>query len=254
MESGLADKVFIVTGGASGMGLATATTLARRGARLAIWDINRAGIEQVSKDLNLLRPGKVIPQAVDVTSRSAVKSALIEARQHFGAIHGIVNFAGTGGHELGVQPVWETTCEEFDFIVGLNIRGLFNILGEALAPGFLGKLQTIVHVTSMFSERGYKNGAVFAATKHAAVGMVKSAAIEAGERGIRVNCLLPGAIDTPMYHQVRDNAGLSNSAAITPIPRPGQPQEVANVAALLLSDESSYVTGATWNVDGGANA
>lgn len=189
--SDLADKVFLVTGSASGMGLATATTLARRGARLALCDINNASLDKVGKDLESQIPGKVIFQRVDVTDRKSVKTFLNHANQHFGKVHGIANFAGTGGHQLGVEPIWETTPDEFDFIVNLNIRGLFNILGESLNPGFLSELQSVVHVASMFGTRGYRNGAIFAASKHAAVGMVKSAALETGAKGVRVNCLLP---------------------------------------------------------------
>ncbi|KAL5357666.1 hypothetical protein BJX96DRAFT_144981 [Aspergillus floccosus] len=104
--------------------LLAATSLARRGARLVIWSINRTGVEQVAKDLNVTHPGKVIPQVVDVMDRSIVKSAPIEARKHFGSIHGIANSAGTGGYQLGMQPVWETAAEEFDVIVRLNIGAL----------------------------------------------------------------------------------------------------------------------------------
>ncbi|KAH1590000.1 hypothetical protein KXX34_005143 [Aspergillus fumigatus] len=199
--------------------------------------------------------GEELAQTVDVSDRSAVKAALIEAQHHLGPINAIANFAGTGGHQLGVEPIWETSNEEFEFITNLNIRGLFNILGEALTPGFLGELQSIVHIASMFGTRGYKNGAVFAASKHAAVGMVKSAALEVGSRGHPSELhSTVGPIDTPMFHQVRENAGLSSSASDTPIPRPGQPEEVASIAVFLLGDQSSYVTGAVWNVDGGANA
>ncbi|PYH85814.1 oxidoreductase [Aspergillus uvarum CBS 121591] len=250
----MATRVIVVTGSASGMGLATATSLANSGHHLALWDINSSRLAEVAKSLQDQYSGNILAQTVDVSDRSAVKAALVEAQHHLGAIHGIANFAGTGGRQLGVESIWETSSEEYDFIVNLNIKGLFNILGEALTPGFLGELQSVVHVASMFSTRGYQKGAVFAASKHAAVGMVKSAALEVGCRGIRVNCLLPGAIETPMFHQVRNNAGLSSSASNTPIPRPGQPREVADVATFLLSEQSSYVTGAVWNVDGGANA
>lgn len=247
-------KVVVVTGSASGMGLATATSLASSGAHLALWDINSSKLKEIAKSFKAQYSGKILAQTVDVSDRSAVKAALMEAQHHLGPINAIANFAGTGGHQLGVEPIWETSDEEFEFITNLNIRGLFNILGEALTPGFLGELQSIVHIASMFGTRGYKNGAVFAASKHAAVGMVKSAALEVGSRGIRVNCILPGPIDTPMFHQVRENAGLSSSASDTPIPRPGQPEEVASIAVFLLGDQSSYVTGAVCNVDGGANA
>jgi NAD(P)-dependent dehydrogenase (short-subunit alcohol dehydrogenase family) len=184
-------KVVVVTGSASGMGLATATSLASSGAHLALWDINSSKLKEIAKSFKAQYSGKILAQTVDVSDRSAVKAALIEAQHHLGPINAIANFAGTGGHQLGVEPIWETSNEGFEFITNLNIRGLFNILGEALTPGFLGELQSIVHIASMFGTRGYKNGAVFAASKHAAVGMVKSAALEVGSRGIRVNCILP---------------------------------------------------------------
>lgn len=184
-------KVVVVTGSASGMGLATATSLASSGAHLALWDINSSKLKEIAKSFKAQYSGKILAQTVDVSDRSAVKAALMEAQHHLGPINAIANFAGTGGHQLGVEPIWETSNEEFEFITNLNIRGLFNILGEALTPGFLGELQSIVHIASMFGTRGYKNGAVFAASKHAAVGMVKSAALEVGSRGIRVNCILP---------------------------------------------------------------
>ncbi|KAH3164240.1 hypothetical protein KXW80_007615 [Aspergillus fumigatus] len=171
-------KVVVVTGSASGMGLATATSLASSGAHLALWDINSSKLKEIAKSFKAQYSGKILAQTVDVSDRSAVKAALIEAQHHLGPINAIANFAGTGGHQLGVEPIWETSNEEFEFITNLNIRGLFNILGEALTPGFLGELQSIVHIASMFGTRGYKNGAVFAASKHAAVGMVKSAALE----------------------------------------------------------------------------
>lgn len=184
-------KVVVVTGSASGMGLATATSLASSGAHLALWDINSSKLKEIAKSFKAQYSGKILAQTVDVSDRSAVKAALIEAQHHLGPINAIANFAGTGGHQLGMEPIWETSNEGFEFITNLNIRGLFNILGEALTPGFLGELQSIVHIASMFGTRGYKNGAVFAASKHAAVGMVKSAALEVGSRGIRVNCILP---------------------------------------------------------------
>lgn len=184
-------KVVVVTGSASGMGLATATSLASSGAHLALWDINSSKLKEIAKSFKAQYSGKILAQTVDVSDRSAVKAALIEAQHHLGPINAIANFAGAGGHQLGVEPIWETSNEGFEFITNLNIRGLFNILGEALTPGFLGELQSIVHIASMFGTRGYKNGAVFAASKHAAVGMVKSAALEVGSRGIRVNCILP---------------------------------------------------------------
>ncbi|GAB1198669.1 hypothetical protein APSETT444_007997 [Aspergillus pseudonomiae] len=130
-------QVIIVTGGTSGMGLATSSTLARQGARIAIWDINYNRVMEVTRDLNSTYADKVMGQVIDITDRYAVKTALVETQLHFGAVHAIANFAGTGGGQLGVESIWETKQEEFDFIITLNVKGLFNIVGEALALGFL---------------------------------------------------------------------------------------------------------------------
>lgn len=192
MNSEFANKTFLITGSASGMGLATATLLANRGACLAICDINQPGIEKIGRDLaSQYQDRPNLARAVDVTDRKSVEGFLDEVKEQLGGVHGTANFAGTGGHQLGVEPVWQTTDSEFDFIINLNIRRLFNLLGEALKPKFSSELRSIVHITSMFGERGYENGAVFAASKHAAIGMVKSTALEIGRHGIRINSILP---------------------------------------------------------------
>ncbi|KAK9257987.1 oxidoreductase [Lipomyces tetrasporus] len=241
MTEDLAGKAFVVIGSASGMGLATVRTLAQHGAQLAICDINESALEQVESELAREREARVIIQAVDVTDPEGLKRFLEMAKQRLGKIHGIANFAGTGGHKLGLESIWETHPEEFNFIMDLNVKGTFNVLGETLNRGIWRSLEVC-------------KAPVFAASKHAAAGLIKSAALEVGQRGVRVNCVLPGAVDTPMYQQVLKSAGLSASASVTPIPRPGQPLEIANVTAFLLSDQSSFVSGAAWSVDGGANA
>ncbi|KAK9311390.1 hypothetical protein V1524DRAFT_49946 [Lipomyces starkeyi] len=143
--------------------------------------------------------------------------------------------------------------QEYDFFLNLNVKGLFNMPTESLKPVFLAPHASFVHIGNMFSLQGYKNGAVFAASKHAVLGMVRSAAKETGDR-VRVNCVLPGVIDTPMYRAILAKVKDFTPAPTTLIPRPGSAQEVADVTVFLLSDESSFVTGAAWSVDGGANA
>ncbi|CAO3638275.1 unnamed protein product [Cunninghamella blakesleeana] len=229
--SSITGKVFIVTGSASGMGFETATKLLKEGALL-----DRINIEKV-----------------DVTDRSAVVSFLQSTKEKFGKIDGIANFAGTAGKKLGHEEIWQTKDTEFDFIININVRGIFNILGEALKPGFLLSGASIVHIGSMFSERGFYKGAVYSASKHASNGLIKSAAMEAAKRGIRVNSVLPGPIDTPML-RANEDSGAEGTAPDVPLGRLGESIEVANVVVFLLSDESKYVTGASWAVDGGANA
>ncbi|KAK9313084.1 hypothetical protein V1522DRAFT_431123 [Lipomyces starkeyi] len=247
------NKVCFVTGAASGMGLATAKSLLALGAKVALCDINGVSLEQVIGGLDSKQKNRTLAQVVDVTDRVAVRNFLERTKSHFGKLDGVANFAGTGGNGLGSEPIWATSADEYDFILDLNVKGLFNILTEALRPGFLTQGASVVHVGSMFSLQGFKNGAVFAASKHAALGMVRSAAKETGDR-VRVNCILPGVIDTPMHRANLARVKDFTPTPTTPIPRSGSAQEVAAVTIFLLSDESSFVTGAAWSVDGGANS
>ncbi|KAE9581652.1 hypothetical protein CGMCC3_g2300 [Colletotrichum fructicola] len=224
MTSSFADRVIVVAGSASGMGLATSKTLISKGAKVAMCDLNGKSLENFRNDLDPEIQRRVLVKSVDVISRQGVKSFLAETMAHFGKIDGVANFAGTGGHELGTQSIWETSDEEFQFIVDLNIKGAFNFLAESLKPGVLTDGGSFVHVGRM----------------------VRSAAKEVGGRA-RVNCVLPGAIDTPMHR--------ANLERVQDFPAPtlvGDAQEVADVTVFLLSDKSTFVNGAAWSVDGGA--
>ncbi|OJJ29959.1 hypothetical protein ASPWEDRAFT_188360 [Aspergillus wentii DTO 134E9] len=247
------NKVYLIIGSASGMGLATAKSLLSQGARLAVCDISESNLDALVTSLPASQQTNILARAVDVVNASVIRDFLQSAKAHFGRLDGIANFAGTPGHELGTEGIWETSVAEYDYIMNVNVRGLFNVLNVACAPGFMEDGASIVHIGSIFSVQGFKNGAVFAASKHAAVGMIKSVAKEMGER-LRVNCILPGVIDTPMHQANLDRVKDFTPTAPTPIPRSGTAQEIAEVAMFLLSEKSSFVTGVAWNVDGGAIA
>lgn len=191
MTSSIAGKVFLITGSASGIGLATATTLLARGALLGLCDVNQDALSKFVHELNEEQKARLITHVVDIADRSAVASFLQLTKEKFGKIDGIANIAGTAGHKLGHHEIWEIDEAEYDFIMAVNVKGVFNVLSEALKPGFLQEPGSIVHTGSMFSERGFSKGSVFSASKHAGVGMVKSAALEAAERDIRVNVVMP---------------------------------------------------------------
>ncbi|KAF9877995.1 hypothetical protein CkaCkLH20_04571 [Colletotrichum karsti] len=240
-------KVIIVTGAASGMGLATSLTLLSEGAKVGMCDLNGSALEKIYSELDPKLQSRIFTKSVDVTDRQAVKRYLEEIKSNFGKLDGVANFAGTGGHNIGTESIWETSDEEFDFITNLNVRGAFNVFAETLKPGVLAHGGSFVQVGSMFSLQGFLRGAVFAASKHASLGMVRSAAKEVGDRA-RVNCVLPGAIDTPMHR--------ANLERVPDLPAPtlvGTAQEVADVTMFLLSDKSTFVNGAAWSVDGGTS-
>lgn len=236
------------------MGLATAQTLVKSGHRIAVGDINQKTLDAFVESLNADEKSRVLTALVDVTDKEAVKYFLAKSKEKYGKLDGVANFAGVPGHALGSEPVWETTPEEYDHIINCNVRGPYNVLNESLKPGFLENGASVVHVASMFALQGFKNGAVFAASKHAALGMVRSAAKEVGAKDIRVNCVLPGVIDTPMKRSVSEQIVGSVSSSAAPIPRDGTAQEVANAVIFLLSSQSSFITGTAFSVDGGANS
>ncbi|KAG4432253.1 hypothetical protein IFR05_012259 [Cadophora sp. M221] len=243
-------KVYIVTGAASGMGLATTKILLAKGASLGICDINKSLLAEFTTSLTNDERSRVFSDSISVTNRESVRNFLDQTKQKFGKLDGIANFAGTGGHKLGQQVITDTDEAEFNFIMDLNVRALYFLLEHSLQPGFLEEPSSFVHIASMYAERGFQNGAVFTASKHAANGMVKSAALEVGRRKIRINTVMPGVIDTPMMRGGRTDI----PPPAVPMARFGEPEEIAYMTAWLLSDEASYVTGAHMLVDGGANA
>lgn len=188
----LTGKAYLVTGAASGIGLATARTLLTRGASVTFCDFNGVALESAVSSLPLDLQRRALWRAINVTDRPAVRAALDATKTAFGRVDGVANAAGTAGHRLGGELLWEVSDSEFDFVMGTNTRGVFTMLSEALRPDVLtGGSGSFVNVGSMYAERGFLKGAALAASKHAALGLVKSAALEVAARGIRVNTVQP---------------------------------------------------------------
>jgi NAD(P)-dependent dehydrogenase (short-subunit alcohol dehydrogenase family) len=191
MSNSLKNKVFCVTGAASGIGLATVKTLLARQALVSIADLNVASLDAVYDSLENSQVERVFKKALDVADREQVRIFLDETKNHFGRVDGVVNSAGTCGRLMGTREVWEIPSTEYDLVMDVNVRGTFNFLAESLKPGFLESNASIVNIGSTASQRGIKNGAPYSTSKHAVVGLTKSVAQEVGPRGIRVNIVLP---------------------------------------------------------------
>jgi 3-oxoacyl-[acyl-carrier protein] reductase len=255
MLKGLAGKVALVTGGASGIGAATAVRLSEEGARLVIVDLDGAAAAQHAASL----PGDAISVEADVSEPDAVAHAFAAGVERFGRVDLVHNNAGATGP---AKPLVEIEPAEFDRVVAVNVRGVFLVLRAAFGQlGRQGSGGAIVNTASTAGLRGYRMRAPYAATKHAVVGITKVAALEGASSGIRVNAVCPGPIETQFIAKVAEawgggdvEKGRAEMSSSVPLERLGQPEEVAGLVAWLLSDEAPYVTGAIVPIDGGRTA
>lgn len=235
-----------VTGGNSGIGLAIARAFVSEGARVAILGRDQGTLRTATADLG---PGTVATRG-DVSSLEDLERFYSEIQSDFGGLDVLVVNAGV----YGPASLEETTPEFFDRVSGVNFRGAFFTVQRALP--LLRDGASVILVTSTINESGVPGLAVYAATKAAVRSLARSLAAELQPRGIRVNALSPGIIDTPIFDRLDmtadEVAGLKRDLeAQVPMNRLGTPGEIARAAVFLASDDSSYITGAEVPVSGG---
>ena len=238
----LEGKVAMVTGAASGIGRATAETLAREGASVMCADLNVAGARETAQAIGAAG-GKAAVVELDVTDEPAVQAALQTTVDELGALHILVNDAGISGR-----------TSDYDAVIAVNLNGVFYCL-EHGAPiieqhggGAIVSLSSIMGLVGG-SSPGYT------ASKHGVLGLTRSYALSYADRGVRVNCVNPGYIETPMTAaMLADEDRRSQSIELHPIGRLGVPQDVANAILFLASDDASFITGVALPVDGGYTA
>jgi len=245
MLSGLAGKAAIVTGAAGGLGAASALRLSREGCRVAVVDLDGDGARKVAESL----PGESIAITADVSVEEDVQRYLDEATHSFGRIDLHHLNAGIPG-SVGAFP--DLDVAEFDRVMAVNVRSVFLGLRGAFR-GYRSAESTgsVVITASIASLRGSADLIAYQASKHAVLGLLRGAAMYGGPLGIRVNAVAPGIVPTALFSPSgRDD--MIRRAASAPLRRAGSPDEIASVAAFLLSDEAAYMTGEVVSVDGGS--
>ncbi len=249
-------KSTIVTGAAGAIGFATCEVLAREGAELLMVDINAEGLAARAAELSA-KGYRAIAHVADCADEVAVEGYAKAAMAAFGKIDGFFNNAGIEG---ALAPTHEYDIAMFDKVIRVNLRGMFLGLRFVLPYMVAAGKGAVVNTASIGSERGLAGACAYNAAKHGAVGLTRTAASEVAQKGVRVNCVMPGVIETPllvgMLEQMFDSveAGMTKLGLTATLNRVGQPREVGDVVSFLLSDEASYVNGAKWEIDGGALA
>lgn len=242
----LKDKVALITGGANGIGLATAERFAREGAKIVLWDLAEKGKEVAER---LTRAGHpAIFKRVSVTDEHEVRQAVTEAHAHYGRIDILINNAGITRD----RTLLKMSKQEWDDVIAVNLTGVFNCT-QAVAPTMKEqRYGRIVSASSNVAIRGNFGQTNYVATKSAIIGMTKVWATELGRFGITANCIAPGFIHTAMTDQMPEEVR-KQSIPLIPLGRWGNPEDIANGYLYLASDEAAFVSGICLTIDGGAS-
>ncbi|MEF7616641.1 SDR family NAD(P)-dependent oxidoreductase [Aquincola sp. MAHUQ-54] len=259
MDLKLKDKVTVITGPAKGMGRAVTLAFAQEGARLVLAGRDTAAIEPVAAEARALGvPAIVVPcDLTDAKQTAALATAALAA---FGRIDVLVNVAGGSG-PIG-KTGWETTPEEFDEIVELNMKGCFNTMRAVLPAMIEQKAGKVVNVGGTFGMRGRAGRMAYSASKWGLRGITKSFALEAGPYNVNVNCVAPGMVDGPRFREkvcanmaaklgITLEAAMERHAADYALRRVTLDDDVADACLFLASDRARQITGADLAVDGG---
>jgi len=244
-------RSIIVTGGALGIGGATSELLATRGASVAIFDWNEeAGNETCDKIVSA--SGKAIFERVNVADHKAVEQATANVVKTFGRLDSLVVSAGIQRYGTAVN----TTDEQWDEVMGVNLRGAWNASRAAIPHLLENGGGTIVNVSSVQALASQQNVLAYTVSKHGLIGLTRSIAMDFAKQGIRANAVCPGTVDTPMLEWAASldpdpESVYEACRQMHPLGRIATAREIAEVVVFLAHESSSFVTGAVWTVDGG---
>lgn len=243
----LQNKVAIVTGAGSGIGRAVAIIYAREGAKVVVSDISEKGGEETVAQIKAAQ-GEAVFIKADTSSAADNESLVRQTIEKYGALHIACNNAGIGGPmgQTGDYPI-----EGWDKVIGINLSGVFYGMHYQIPEILNAGGGAIINMASILGNTGTKFSPAYVAAKHGVVGLTKAAALEYANQGIRINSVGPGYIITPLLTNALSEEQMNGVAALHPIGRLGQPEEVAELVLFLSTQQSSFITGSYYPVDGG---
>jgi 3-oxoacyl-[acyl-carrier protein] reductase len=242
---GLKGKVALVTGAAQGIGKAIALLLARNGADIVVSDINLEKAEETTKEIQAIGR-KAMAIKVDVANSRDVEQMVQTVLEHFGQVDILINNAGITRDKL----ILRMTEEDWDTVLNINLKGTFNCTKTVVKHMSKQRSGKIVNIASVVGEMGNAGQANYSASKAGVIGFTKTIAREFAQRGVNVNAIAPGYIETPMTEALPEKIK-EELRRMIPMERLGRPEDVAEAVLFLVSEASSYITGQVLNVNGG---
>ncbi len=250
------DKVAIITGAGNGIGKVTAQKYAEAGAKLTLVDIDEAGLKSVAEELPVSEDDYLIVTA-DVSDEAEVKKYVDKTVEKFGQIDIFFNNAGIEGK---MAPITQSPGDNLDAVLDVNVKGVFYGLKHVMPVMMEEGSGSIVNTASVAGLVGFPGLSPYVASKHAVIGLTKTAALEAGDDGVRINAVCPAPVETRMMRSIESQGGndpdavKESFAESIPLKRYGEPEEIADLVLFLTSEEASYINGSYYRVDGGMGA
>lgn len=247
----LSGKVAVMTGGAGGIGKVTAERFLKEGAKVVLVDLFEESLHKAKEELDPF--GEVLTIQADVSKESDVESYVKKAVEHFGKIDVFFNNAGIEGK---VAPLVDQKMEDFDKVMSVNVRGVFLGLKYVLPVMTKQGYGSVINTSSVAGLDGSPGVSPYIASKHAVVGLTKATAIEVANTNVRVNSIHPSPVNTRMMRSLEEGLNVEQETLAKSIPlgRYGESSDIANLVLFLASDESAFITGAQYRIDGGMGA
>ncbi|MEO2060797.1 MAG: glucose 1-dehydrogenase [Mesonia sp.] len=243
----LENKVAIITGAGSGIGKSTALLFAKEGAKVVVTDINEEHGNSVVKEIEA-NGGDAIFIKADTSKAEDSEMTVKKTIEKFGQLDIAVNNAGISGP---TEPIGEYSIEAWDKVISINLSGVFYGMRYQIPEMQKAGKGSIINVASILGQVGFANSSAYAAAKHGVVGLTKTAGLEYGKSGVRINAVGPAFIETPLVKDSLSEDAYNSLAEMHSMGRLGQPNEVAELFLWLASDKASFATGAYYPIDGG---